>query len=87
MKKYRLSFSTISAFYISKKESSRYASSPTLAKQTFKEALGDGIWVKLIESEPQSNSIGASDDPIQKGLNQPMDASVAAQMYAVVPRY
>ncbi|GJU81116.1 protein CTR9 [Tanacetum coccineum] len=45
-----------------------------LAKQTFKEALGDGIWVKLIESEPQSDSIGASDDPIQKALNQPMDA-------------
>ncbi|GJX57271.1 protein CTR9 [Tanacetum coccineum] len=52
-----------------------------LAEQTFKEALGDGIWVKLINSEPQSDSIGASDDPIQKALNQPMDASVAARMY------
>ncbi|GKA65321.1 protein CTR9 [Tanacetum coccineum] len=52
-----------------------------LAEQTFKEALGDGIWVKLIDSEPQSDSIGASDDPIQKALNQPMDASVAARMY------
>ncbi|PWA79171.1 binding protein [Artemisia annua] len=46
-----------------------------LAQQTFKEALGDGIWVKLIDSEPQS------DDPIQKALNQPMDSSLAARMY------
>ncbi|GJS58301.1 protein CTR9 [Tanacetum coccineum] len=52
-----------------------------LAEQTFKEALGDGIWVKLIESEALSDSIGTSDDPIQKALNQPVDASVAARMY------
>ncbi|KAI3759841.1 hypothetical protein L6452_07942 [Arctium lappa] len=53
-----------------------------LAQQTFKEALGDGIWLKLIDSEPQSDSIGGShSDPIRKALYQPMDASLAARMY------
>lgn len=47
-----------------------------LAQQTFKEALGDGIWSKLIDNEPQSDS-----DPIRKALYQPMDASVAARVY------
>ncbi|PWA41819.1 RING/U-box superfamily protein [Artemisia annua] len=51
-----------------------------LAQQTFKEALGDRIWVKFIDSEPQSDSIEASDDPIQKALNQLMDASLAARI-------
>lgn len=53
-----------------------------LAQQTFKEALGDGIWLKLIDSDPQSDSIGGShSDPIRKALYQPMDASLAARMY------
>nr|XP_043614945.1 protein CTR9 homolog [Erigeron canadensis]XP_043614946.1 protein CTR9 homolog [Erigeron canadensis]XP_043614947.1 protein CTR9 homolog [Erigeron canadensis] len=47
-----------------------------LAQQTFKEALGDGIWVSLMDSEPQSDS-----DPVRKALYQPMDASVAARTY------
>ncbi|GJR67138.1 protein CTR9 [Tanacetum coccineum] len=33
------------------------------------------------KGEFESDSIGASDDPIQKALNQPMVASVAARMY------
>ncbi|XP_024969154.1 protein CTR9 homolog [Cynara cardunculus var. scolymus] len=53
-----------------------------LAQQTFKEALGDGIWLKLIDSEPQSNSIGESySDPIRKALYQPMESSLAARVY------
>nr|KAJ0206542.1 hypothetical protein LSAT_V11C500279690 [Lactuca sativa] len=45
-----------------------------LAQQTFKEALGDGIWMKLIDSEAQSDSF-------RKVLHQPMDASLAARIY------
>ena len=53
-----------------------------LAQQTFMEALGDGIWLKLIDSEPQSDSIGGShSDPIRRALHQPIDASLAARMY------
>ncbi|KAJ0676745.1 putative RNA polymerase-associated protein Ctr9 [Helianthus debilis subsp. tardiflorus] len=49
-----------------------------LALQTFKEALGDGIWLKLMDTEPQSDSIG---DPIRNTLYQPIDSSLAARKY------
>ncbi|KAI3711523.1 hypothetical protein L1987_70061 [Smallanthus sonchifolius] len=53
-----------------------------LALQTFKEALGDGIWLKLIDTEPQSDSIGGSHpDPIRKALFQPIDSSLASRKY------
>ncbi|KAJ0806990.1 putative RNA polymerase-associated protein Ctr9 [Helianthus annuus] len=49
-----------------------------LALQTFKEALGDGIWLKLMDTEPQSDSVG---DPIRNTLYQPIDSSLAARKY------
>ncbi|KAM0020890.1 putative RNA polymerase-associated protein Ctr9 [Helianthus debilis subsp. tardiflorus] len=49
-----------------------------LALQTFKEALGVGIWLKLMDTEPQSDSIG---DPIRNTLYQPIDSSLAARKY------
>lgn len=53
-----------------------------LALQTFKEALGDGIWLKLIDTEPQSDSIGGSlSDPIRNALYQPIDSSLAARKH------
>ncbi|KAJ9566744.1 hypothetical protein OSB04_002710 [Centaurea solstitialis] len=53
-----------------------------LAEQTFMEALGDGIWLKLIDSGPQSDSTGGShSDPIRRALYQPIDANLAARMY------
>ncbi|XP_076888227.1 protein CTR9 homolog [Bidens hawaiensis] len=53
-----------------------------LALQTFKEALGDGIWLKLIDTEPQSDSIGGSlSDPIRNALYQPIDSSLATRKY------
>ncbi|KAI3814451.1 hypothetical protein L1987_14091 [Smallanthus sonchifolius] len=53
-----------------------------LALQSFKEALGDGIWLKLIDTEPQSDSVGGSHpDPIRKALYQPIDSSLAARKY------
>ncbi|KAK1423878.1 hypothetical protein QVD17_19187 [Tagetes erecta] len=53
-----------------------------LALQTFKEALGNGIWLKLIDTESQSDSNGGSHpDPVRNALYQPMDSSLAARKY------
>ncbi|XP_076890630.1 protein CTR9 homolog [Bidens hawaiensis] len=53
-----------------------------LALQTFKEALGDGIWLKLIDTEPQSDYIdGSLSDPIRNALYQPIDSSLSARKY------
>ncbi|KAK9050886.1 hypothetical protein SSX86_027511 [Deinandra increscens subsp. villosa] len=53
-----------------------------LALQTFKEALGDGIWLKLINTEPQSALVGGSyPDPIREALYQPMDSCLAPRKY------
>ncbi|KAL8243074.1 hypothetical protein R6Q59_009332 [Mikania micrantha] len=53
-----------------------------LALQTFKEALGDGIWLNLIDIEPDSDSIdGSHHDPIRKALYQPINSSLASRKY------
>lgn len=45
-----------------------------LAEQIFKEALGDGVWLKLIDTVDPT-------DPIKEAVYRPMDADVSVEKY------
>lgn len=50
-----------------------------LAEEAFKEALGDGVWRKLIDTDTKGNR--QQPDPIKEALYKPLDASASVEKY------
>lgn len=49
------------------------------AEEAFKEALGDGVWRRLIDTDTKNN--GQQPDPINEALYKPLDASASVEKY------